>query len=75
MMESEKSFYKTRIVDFTKSTRTNMSLILESGRTAQRGRVSIVGASCLGTTAKHLARISSVVITFKLILLKAPFIS
>lgn len=38
-MESEKGFYKIRIVDFTKSTRTNMSLILKSGRTAQRGSV------------------------------------
>lgn len=80
MMESEKGFYKTRIIDFSKSTRTNMNLILKTGRTAQRGRVSTAGASCLGITncfgtPKHLARISSAVITFKLILLKAPFIS
>lgn len=80
MMPSKKGFYKIGIVDFTKSTRTNMSLILKNGRIAQKGRMSLVGASCLGTTncfgtAKQLARISSVVINFKLILLKAPFIS
>lgn len=80
MMETEKCFYKTRIVNFTKSARTNMSLMLKSGRTAQRGRVSIAGTSCSGKTncfgtAKHLARIFSVAITFKLIFLKNPFIS